>query len=105
MALELYYTDRVPRTYTLAPKAANGQATTITAGKIALVPPRAHPTAATTWTNVSLTNNAFTVDFARPGATDTSGALLVPDAGADVYIRGVSGTYDDAELAERIIAL
>lgn len=105
MALELYYTDRVPRTYTLAPTAANGQPTAITTGKVALVPPRARPDATTTWTAVSLTNNAFTVEFARPGATDTSGALLVPDGGADVYVRGIAGTYDDAELADRIIAL
>ena len=105
MALELHYTDRIPRTYTLAPKAADGQATTVTGAKLALLPPRTRPTAATTWTTVTVTANKFTVDYARPGATDLSGAILVPDTGADVYVRGISGTYDDAERVERITAL
>lgn len=105
MALELYYTDRIPRTYTLNPVDAAGQPATITAAKLALVPRRTRPTSATTWTTVTVTANKVAVDWARAGATDTSGAQTVPDTGGDVYIRGINGTYDDAEFVESITAL
>lgn len=105
MALSLHYTDRIPRTYTLAPKASDGQPTAVTSARFALVPPRTRPTADTTWTTVTVAGNTFTVEYVRPGADDTSGAVLVPDTGADVYVRGIAGTYDDAEYAERITVL
>ncbi len=104
MALELYPTDRIPRTYTLSPVASDGSATTISAARYALLPARQRPAAATTWTTATVTANKFTVTYAG-GAADPSGAHVVTPGAWDLYVRGIDGaTYDDAEKVERITA-
>lgn len=104
MALTLYPTDRIPRTYTLSPVDAAGQPTTVTSAQFVLMPIRQRPTAATTWTAATVAANKFTVDWAGASATSTVGAVVVPVGRWDLYVRGIDGTYDDVELVERITA-
>ncbi len=104
MALEMYPTDRIPRTYTLSPVDATGAPTTVTAARYALLPARQRPTAATTWTSVTVGANRFTLTYAGVAA-DPTGATVVPAGGWDLYVRGIDGTtYDDAEKVERVTA-
>ncbi len=104
MALELYPTDRIPRTYTMSPVDASGAATTVAGARFALLPALQRPTPATTWITASVTANKFTITYAG-AAADPASATVVPAGAWDLYVRGIDGTtYDDAEKVERITA-
>ncbi len=104
MALELYPTDRIPRTYTLSPVAADGSATTVSAARYALLPARQRPAAGAIWITATVTANKFIIVYAGRAA-DPAGATVVPAGAWDLYVRGIDGaTYDDAEKVERITA-
>ncbi len=104
MALELYPTDRIPRTYTMSPVDASGAATTVTGARFALLPAQQRPAGATTWITATVTANKFTITYAGRAA-DPTGATVVPAGAWDLYVRGIDGTtYDDAERVERVTA-
>lgn len=87
----------IPVTATLA----DGAPAVVTAIDVALLTPRARPTAATTWTASSYAAGIATVLIAGPDA-DPAGALVLPGAGADVYIRLTDNPEVDAKKVGRI---
>lgn len=101
MALVLSRIDRLYREYDVTATLAGGGPATLTGVDVALLPPRTTPTGATTWTPATYASGVATVLLAGPDA-DTTGALVVPEGGADVWIRVVDTPEVDAEKVERI---
>lgn len=101
MALALSRIDRLYRQYTVTATLAGGGAATLTGADVALLAPRTTPTSATVWVAASYATGVATVLLAGPDA-DPTGALVVPEGGADVWIRVTDTPEVDAEYVERI---
>lgn len=93
--------DLLIRDYTVAATLRDGTTATLTGVDVALLPPRAKPTAATTWTPTTYAAGVATVLLAGPDAS-APGALVVPAGGADVWLRVTDATEVDSERVERI---
>jgi hypothetical protein len=70
----------------VAAELLDGTATTITGVDVAILPPRATPTAATTWTPADYAAGVASVLVAWPDA-DPTDALPVPTGGGDLWAR------------------
>lgn len=101
MALTLSRIDRLYRDYDVTATLRNGNPATLTGVDIALLTPRATPTATTTWTAATYSAGVATVLLAGPDA-DPTGAVVVPTAGADLWVRVADTPEVDAERVERI---
>lgn len=101
MALTLSRIDRIYRTYDVTATLAGGGPATLTGVDVAVLLPRTTPTASTTWTAATYAAGVATVLLAGPDA-DPTGALVIPAAGADLWIRVVDTPEVDAEYVERI---
>lgn len=93
--------DRVYRKYTVAATDADGAPAAIGGVDVALLPPRTSPTAATGWAAAEADGDQWRVLLAGPDA-DPTGALVVPAAGADVWLRVTDSPEVDAKRVERI---
>lgn len=102
MPLVMSRIDRLYRDYTVTATLRDGTTATLTGVTVALLPPGATPTAATTWTTAAYTAGVATVLLAGPDADPTGADLVVPSTGGHLWIR-VSDTPEvDAEFVERI---
>ena len=101
MALTLSRIDRLFRDYTVNAELRDGTPATLSGVDVALLPPRATPTASTVWTAADYLNGTFTVLLAGPDAA-AEGALTVPSGGADLWARVIDNPEIDAERIERI---
>lgn len=101
MALTISRIDRVYRNYTITATEADGTAAVLAGVDVALLSPRATPTASTTWTAATYAAGVATVLLAGPDGSG-SGALVVPAGGADLWIRITDDPEIDAEMVERI---
>lgn len=101
MAYDLSRVDLVYREYDVTATAADGNPATLDAVAVALLPPRTTPTAATTWTAGTYTGGVLTVLLAGPDASG-AGALSVPAAGADLWVKVTDTPEIDAQRIERI---
>lgn len=103
MALELARVERLYRFYDVTATLGNGAAATVSGVDVALVPPRTSPDALTVWTASTwdAVEEAWRVLIAGPDAAG-AGALVVPDTGADLWIRVTDSPEIDVALSERI---
>ena len=101
MALTLSRIDRLIREYTVSAVLPDGADANIDGVGIALLPPRTTPTGATTWTPASYAAGVATVLLAGPDAA-ADGALTVPAAGADVWLRVTDNPEQQAVRVERL---
>lgn len=101
MAFTLSRIDRLYRDYDVTATLRSGGPATLTGVDVALLPPRATPTVTTQWTAATYADGVATVLLAGPDATPT-GALVVPSAGADLWIRVSDSPEVDASKVERI---
>lgn len=101
MALTLSRIDRLYRDYTVTATLRTGGAAVLTGVQVALLTPRAAPTAATVWTAATYAAGVATVLLAGPDA-DPTGAIPVPAGGADLWIRVTDTPEVDAQRVERI---
>jgi hypothetical protein len=102
VAFTLSKIDRLYRKYDVTALDADGQPAALAAVSAALIPPRTTPTALTEWTTATFDGDTATVLLAGPDASDNDGALIVPAAGADLWLRVADTPEIDAELVERI---
>ena len=79
-------TERRFQTIPVTAADADGTPVTLTEVKVAVLPPRAAPDGATTWTAGNYANGELTVLLAGPDA-DPSGAIAIPRGGADLWVR------------------
>lgn len=86
MAFAMSRVDRMFREYDVTAALPDGSPVAVTGVDVALLPPRATPTADTVWTATEVTAGVATVLLAGPEADDTD-ALAVPAAGADLWLR------------------
>lgn len=93
--------DRLYRDYTVTATDEDGFPTTLTGVDVALLAPRATPTGATTWTPAASSDGRWRVLLAGPDA-DPSAAVVVPAAGADVWLRVTDNPEVEATRVERI---
>lgn len=113
MAFTISRIDRLPRTYDINARNADGTPATIEAISFALVPPRAGVSNETVWVAVPV----VAVDPAPASPSDPTheaevvfdgpqvsplGDLVVPIGGADLHQLAVDGDYRDAEFVERV---
>lgn len=78
--------DRVYRTYAGTFTDSTGATVTPASVDVVAVPKRTQLTTGLTWTPATLTAGKLRVLYAGPAA-DPTGAIPIPAAGADVYIR------------------
>lgn len=79
----------------------DGTPAALTGVDVALLPVRVSPTSATTWTPAAYANGTATVLVAGPEAGG-SGAIVVPLAGADLWVRVTDQPEVDAAKITRI---
>lgn len=63
----------------------DGSPATITGAKVAILPKRRGPNAATVWTTATFAAGTVTVRLAGPDADPTGATLIVPEAGGDLW--------------------
>ncbi|MGZ4621436.1 MAG: hypothetical protein ACXVGF_04895 [Blastococcus sp.] len=102
--MELSRIDRVYAHVTVTAKLADGTAATLTGVDCALLPVRTSPTSTTTWTPASYSGGVATVLIAGPDA-DPTGALAVPTAGGDLWIRSVDNPEVTTAHVDRITVI
>lgn len=101
MSLELARVERLYRDYTVTAVLRNGSPATVSGVDVALIPPRTTPSASTAWTATTYAAGVATVLLAGPDAAG-SGAVVVPAAGADLWLRVVDNPEVDVARVERI---
>lgn len=101
MAFTLSRIDRLYRDYDVTATLRDGGPATIDGADVALLTRGTTPTSATTWTATTYAAGVATILLAGPDA-DPTGALVVPAAGADLWIRVTDTAEVDAEKVERI---
>ena len=101
MAHTLSPVDRVYRTYTVAVTDPDDEAPTIAGVDVALLAPRISPAADTVWTAATYADGEATVLLAGPEA-DSTDALVVPTAGADLWLRVTDDPETTATRVERL---
>lgn len=82
--------SRIDRRYVefeVAGALPDGTAAPLTAVDVALLAPRATPTAATVWTPADYTDGVASVLLAGPEAATDATALVVPAEGCDLWFR------------------
>jgi hypothetical protein len=95
---------RVERTYVHIAVTAtlhDGSPAELTAVDVALLPPRTTPTATTVWAPADLDGGSARVLLAGPDAP-ADGALTVPAAGADLWVRVADSPEVDTAHVERV---
>lgn len=101
MAVTLSRIDRVYRHYDVTAKDADGDIAALPGVDVALLPPRTTPTAATLWTSATYAAGVATVLLAGPDA-DPASALVVPQAGVDLWLRVADNPEVMARRVERV---
>lgn len=93
--------DRLYVDVVVTATAKDGTPQTLTGVDVALLAPRATPTAATTWTAATYAGGVASLLLAGPDA-DPTGALVVPATGADLWLRVVDNPETITALVGRI---
>lgn len=102
MAFDIPRLDRRYRYYDVAAAMPNGDPATLDGVSVALLPPRTPPDETTVWTTAEYVGEVVTVLLAGPEADDTDATLVVPDGGADLWIRVVDEPEVMTARVERI---
>jgi hypothetical protein len=99
--MEMTAIDRLYARITVSGKLADGTPAVISSISVAAIPPRTRPDSNTAWTAASVSGGVATVLVAGPAA-DPAGAIPIPAAGADLWIRIIDGPEVEAVKADRI---
>ena len=96
--------SRIERQYVdinLTATLRNGEPAVLAGVEVAILPVRTTPTAATAWTAADYADGTATVLLAGPDA-GMEGALPVPAAGGDLWVRVTDAPEIDAARIERL---
>lgn len=99
--MQLTRIERVTARVTVTAKLADGTPATVTGVSVALLGSGAKPTVGTTWTTATFSAGVATVLLAGPDA-DPTAALVLPLAGADLWIRDVENPEVTATMVDHI---
>lgn len=93
---------RIDITLALDARLANGVPVSVSTIGVALMHPHISPNEATVWTSTAYSAGTATITVCGEDAGNTTGALIVPDTGADLWVKVDTGTEVEVAKIERI---